>query len=169
MPEEKQNQRLEKKDKYLPCKLTDEQIMTKAKEAAEIMVQVAEDQGNLEMRTEAFNGFKKAIKEDIESNIRKASAISKTVDSGEERQDVACEVLFDYDEGKVTVTRLDTKEVIETRDMTDEELQELPIDGIDSEDGEDLDTDAEGAEVPFPTDGDDQPYEDYEEDNALGD
>ena len=48
---------------------------------------------------------------------------SMAIATGEERRRVECETVWDYTDGKVTVTRCDTGEVIEERALRDEEAQ----------------------------------------------
>lgn len=168
---EEGTKRKEVKVKYLPVKLTDEELMEKAKAAASLMMEVSKDQNELASISERFKDSKKSLTEDIESNIRKASALSSIVDSGEERRDVDCEVLFDYDAGTVTVTRKDTDEVIETRNMTDDESQELPMNSEDDTEEEESNEDTELG--PEDLDQDDYPEEDdssfFDEEEDLGD
>ena len=168
MPEEPTT-KLEKKVIFLPCQLTDEEIIEKAKESAELVVLVESKTGELARAKTAFNDKKKVLEEDIETNSRKFQLLSAQVDSGEEKRDVDCEATFDYEAGKVTVKRLDTDEVIEEREMTEDEDDTLPMPFDATTEEPDTEKDADGGDVEVPTDGDNYPDNWPEEEEGLGD
>lgn len=100
----------------LPCKLTDEERLSRADDLANA-VQVV-DQVKQE---------KKSLMRQVDSRLNAAESkreeLADVVASGREYREVIVHQVFDYNEGKVTEMRVDTGEVIASRDLTDEERQ----------------------------------------------
>lgn len=62
----------------------------------------------------------KAQEEEINNDIGRLAAMTR---NGYEIREVECEVSMDYGDREVTVTRTDTGEVVQRRQMTREEVQ----------------------------------------------
>lgn len=109
-------------ERELPVKLSHEQLDSKRDELADLVL----DRTTLEndLRNHSA-GERKKIK-DLKS---KAKEVATEIQSEAATMLVACEEEFSYSTNTVIVRRLDTKEKIEDRCMTEEERQEpLPID-----------------------------------------
>jgi hypothetical protein len=123
--EDKQIRR--KVTKALPVHLTDAEVLQYGRDAARAVA----DRERIEAE---FDG----VKADYKSKIAEQSAIvgklSPRIHSGIETRDVACEEVKNWTKGTVTVTRLDTGEVVESRPMREDEKQ-IEI-GIEVEDNE---------------------------------
>lgn len=100
----------------LPCKLTDDERLARADDLANA-VQVVE-----QVRQE-----KKSLVRQVDARLNAAESkreeLADVVASGREYREVIVHQVFDYDKGVVTETRIDTGEVIASRDLTDEERQ----------------------------------------------
>ena len=69
----------------------------------------------------------KAVSTQIKSEINALDAImgglAEKIRSGYEMRDVECEIERDFKNARITITRLDTGEIVESRAMTPEERQ----------------------------------------------
>ncbi len=100
----------------LPVKLSDTELLEFGKRLAQTSSDIhAEEERQTQVKAElkAKLGF-------IENERTRLSGI---VSSGRENRDVSCDMVFDYSRLIVEVIRLDTKEVAETRRMTEAEQQ----------------------------------------------
>lgn len=122
-PEESGRIKKDKKAIYLPCKLSTEEIIEKGGALAAIVKAVSAENVNLEAEKESFKEIKKGIEDSIISYKVRQSELSEAISTGEEKRDVDCEVVFDYEKERVTVRRLDTDTVFEDREMNDLERQ----------------------------------------------
>lgn len=119
---EDQDQKVVKKTvtRTLPCKLSE-------KELAKLGPKLASNMDKIEAveaaKKTADDGFKKDIGllEEVSTKLR------GMLRSGTEEREVKCEEVTDYRAGEVRVTRLDTGETYEKRNMTKDEVQ-LPLD-----------------------------------------
>lgn len=100
----------------LPVKLTDDELLAYGCELAREERVLAELQ---ERRKEVTQNIRAEMGEH-QARIRK---LSRFVESGEEPREVECEELWDYRQGKLVVTRLDTGVVVTERPLTPEERQ----------------------------------------------
>lgn len=106
----------------LRCLLTDEEKICAGKELAEATESI-----------ETLENDKAQIVADFKAKITAAQAqisvLSNKLRSGYEFRDVACELRYDVPaKGQKQVFRLDTKKVVETAPMTEEEKQrQLPL------------------------------------------
>lgn len=100
----------------LPCELTNDEKMiygqTNAREV-ELAMRVEDE------KKEAMAVFKSRI----EGHHNEVKRLSHIVSSGIEYRKVECEKTLNFATGKTTITRLDTKETVQVRDMTPEEQQ----------------------------------------------
>ncbi len=115
---------VKKVTKPLPCKLTDAEVMQYGRDMARAMA----DRGRIQAEADS-------IKQDYKSKIEEQSAIveklSGRVHSGIETRDVECQQIQNWTKGTVTVTRMDTHEIIEKRPMREDEKQaEMKLEGV---------------------------------------
>lgn len=106
-----------KTTKKLPVRLSDDEVIERGKQ----LVENIRKTGKAESEREAENKKRKA---EIEALELITSKLVDIVEKGEEDRDVECELKKDFERGVVTVVRLDTGEVVETRPMTPDERQE---------------------------------------------
>lgn len=101
----------------LRCKLTDAELITRGTEMAEASAEVVtlEDQ---------LASTKKEYQAKIDSRQARINELSGTIRAKSETRLVKCEREFLYNAGRVTEFRTDTAEIINTRDMRDEERQQ---------------------------------------------
>jgi hypothetical protein len=105
----------------LECRLTPEDI--RAKEAA-----IADAFEERERLCAAMRSVSAHRRDEIGTVERKIRRLSEERRSGFELRDVEVEERRDYRRGTVTIVRLDTGDVVEKRDLTDEERRvELPF------------------------------------------
>ena len=85
------------------------------------------DMANAAQKVRVIDDQFKAAKENFKDKIAKEELIVKQsswhISQGFEMRDIECEKLINYKKGIVTFTRLDTGEVVEERDIRDEERQ----------------------------------------------
>jgi len=107
---------------YLKCHLTE-------KEKTELSAKIAKaisDRSSAEAKLKEVNASIKAQIAQLDAEI---SEKALQINNGYEYRNVECQMDKDYRLGTVTITRLDTDEVIRERPMTAEERQmELPGD-----------------------------------------
>lgn len=103
-------------EKHLKCLLTEEE----KQESASVLVQLMEDKKRKESELDSvknqFKGELSRIEAGIEANANK-------VRDGFEFRQIPVEERRDYDDKKLTVTRLDTYEIIECRKLRNDEMQ----------------------------------------------
>ncbi len=121
--------------RLLRVELTEKEKLELGKNIADRLQAAAELQSNLDT-------VRKEIQADIQAAEAECASAAAKLRSGYETRPVPCQMTTDYDIGSVTVTREDTNEVIERRELRDDERQtEMP-----------LESEAEGKSV----DGDEQ-------------
>lgn len=102
--------------KSLPVKLTDEEVLKYGRDVARAVA----DKGRIEIELDS-------VKVDYKGKISEQEGIigklSPRIHSGIETREVKCEEIKDYVKGTVTVTRLDTFDIIEDRPMREDEKQ----------------------------------------------
>lgn len=103
-------------EKHLKCYLTEEE---KAKAAANL-VQRMED---LTRKNDALTAIKNQFKGEVARIEADISHYQSLVRDGYEFHDVPCRVARNYETENITITRLDTGEIIEDRRMYGSELQ----------------------------------------------
>lgn len=107
--------------KNLPCKLTESEL----KDFGRRLAVKCEDINAEESRQKDHKSEMKARLDGMESERAQLAIV---VRRQEEQRDVECDETFDYEAGKVFITRNDTGEEIRNRPMTTEERQQpLPV------------------------------------------
>ena len=105
----------------LKCALTDAELLALGDQMSDANAEL----NDLQKEMEDFKAQHKAKVSEQEAIVSKCSALIR---AKHEHRDVAVEEAKDYMTEWVTVTRLDTLEVIAAREMTESELSELPLD-----------------------------------------
>jgi len=115
----------------LPVPLTDQEV-------AELGRSLAHELETLDKVTKDKTEITKAAKEEIERQQGVVNVLAKTLRDGTRETEVEVEESADYELGKWQTRRLDTGEVIDEREMTDEERlqRELPLVAVDADDPE---------------------------------
>lgn len=108
--------RVTKITEYLPCKLTEQELLSKGQDIAK----AARDRAKLE---DEKAEVAKRFKERIDGHTADIRDLAQAINTGEEKRDVECERVFDYANNSVTTIRLDTYQQIGERTMTVEERQ----------------------------------------------
>ena len=103
-------------DEGVPVRLTDAEVLDISRKSAEMSRDAAYIETEKKEASLVFKG-------QIESLIKEIAYLQNIIRSGQEWRTVQCEKAMHYDIGQVTVTRLDTGHIIETRPMTREERQ----------------------------------------------
>lgn len=119
--------KIETVNKWLPVKLTKDQILERASKAANLVAQRAD----LESEKSAKNREYSEKFKEIDGEMSK---LSKAVAAGEESQNVVCEVRRSYLEKRVITIRKDTYEIVDDRKMYENEMQgdlPFPADALD--------------------------------------
>lgn len=101
---------------YLKCPFTQDELN-----------KLASDMARFYMDKTNFEADKKAVASDYKAKIEAADArineIAVHLSTGFEMRTIKCELSKDFEERKVYTYRMDTGELVETRDMTDSEMQ----------------------------------------------
>lgn len=110
--------------KVLNCKFTDAEL----KEIGMNLALANQEKERLEDQKKQSMSQYKSEQDAVDSKIRE---LAQKLARGSEDRRIECELLYNVpEEGKKTITRLDTKEVIETANMTEEELNDLFINNL---------------------------------------
>lgn len=104
----------------LPCALNDKELAKAGKDLASTM-------GKVNILEEEKKTVDSRIKGDIGLLEEAITKLRDMLNSGTEERDVKCEEVTDYRAGEVRVTRLDTGETFQKRNMSKDEVQ-LPLD-----------------------------------------
>ena len=102
--------------RMLPCKLTDAELLSRGREAAELLARRRQAEADKKDQMSAI----KATMDGLEADITR---VIKELQSGEQYREVAVDVDKDYRRKLVTTVRKDTGEIVEERGMTPAELQ----------------------------------------------
>ena len=104
-------------ESFLRCKLTDAELIARGTEMAEASAEVAtlEDQ---------LASTKKEFQSKIDGRQARINELSGTIRAKSESRLVKCERKFLYYAGLVTEIRTDTAEIINSREMRDDERQQ---------------------------------------------
>lgn len=100
----------EKIEKFLKCKLSKKELIAAGEEFATAL----DELDQLEQDLADIKAACKAKEQEVDVKTRLFQGTEKEVD---------CEIITDTDKKTYEIVRLDTKEVIESRSMTPEELQ----------------------------------------------
>jgi hypothetical protein len=106
----------ETKVRDLPVALTPEQLEALSESLTDSLIQIQQ------LKEEAKD-YAAEIKGKIAKHAAAIAKLTPIVHDRQEMKDVECEAVFDYVNNRVTVTRLDTEEVIEDRDLAETEKQ----------------------------------------------
>ena len=120
----KKSARTEQFESLQKCVLTGDETVERSREMAQLMSEIASDETDL-----------KAVVQEFKSRIAGKEArlgnLARNVQNGFEFRAVPCERVFDYAGVVVSEFRVDTKERISQRRMTDDELQQdLGLEGV---------------------------------------
>lgn len=109
--------KIESFETMLRCKLTDAEMLARGTEMAEASAEMAtlEDQ---------LASTKKEFQYKIDARQARISELSGTIRAKSETRMVKCEREFLFNVGKVNELRTDTAEIINSRDMRDDERQQ---------------------------------------------
>ncbi|MFN3200055.1 MAG: hypothetical protein ACE366_16785 [Bradymonadia bacterium] len=107
---------IEEIDRELLCDMTEEEQRLRGIELAELTAQFKELEAEKKAAAKEYGDRIKAMREKLES-------LSKDVESCTEKRRVACHIEGEIRSGEVQIRRLDTREVVETRDATAKEMQ----------------------------------------------
>jgi hypothetical protein len=111
LPKGKDKQEREFEQK-LPVQLTDREKVQAGEQLARTLAAIKVDEDK-----------RKDINADIKAKKKALDNLEKMLTSGVEQRDVKCREVMDWPRKSVTVTRLDTSEVITERPMRADELQ----------------------------------------------
>lgn len=100
----------------LPVRLKDSELLEFGKRLAQTSTDIHNEE-------ERQSQVKAELKAKLGSFETERTRLAGIVASGRENRDVSCDMVFDYSRLIVEVVRLDTKEVVETRRMTEAEQQ----------------------------------------------
>lgn len=98
-------------------------VRLKTPELLEFGQRLAQTSTDIHNEEERQTQVKAELKAKLGSFETERTRLAAIVASGRENRDVSCDMLFDYSRLIVEVVRLDTKEVVETRRMTEAEQQ----------------------------------------------
>ena len=107
---------VQKAEQMLKCDLTRDELL----QFGEDLANVQSDLNELEAQ---LTGIKNEFKAKTAAKEAEEARLGNLLRQKYEMRDVECEVTYDFDEAVVTIKRLDTEEVVQTRPMTDIELQ----------------------------------------------
>lgn len=116
--------------KILPVNLGQKEIETYALQLAEVCAKRSEVEADRKKAAGEFNQKIKAHTESIENLV---SAIQE----GFEERDVECDWRRNNEKGFMELVRMDTREVVETREMTEQELNQDIFEKGENEDDSD--------------------------------
>lgn len=100
----------------LPVKLTNDELI-------EFGRRLAQTNGDIHTEEDRQTQIKAELKAKLGAIESERSRLAGIVSAARENRDVPCDMVFNYSQLMVEVIRLDTKEVIETRRMTEAEQQ----------------------------------------------
>lgn len=107
--------------KTLPVKLTTKELLAAGREQADAQEELRDTEGQMKAAADEYKGKIKAI-------TWKIVRLANLVRAGYEHREVKCEQVYDYEEGRVKIMRLDTAEIVEDRPLRqDEQQMSLPM------------------------------------------
>ena len=101
-------------------------------EISEMSLETADAFADIETLENQISTHKKQLQSKIDTKKARIAELMGIVRAGYEQRNIACERVFDYDNGVVKEIRLDNYEVIEKRPMEDDEKQ-MVIPGTEEE------------------------------------
>lgn len=109
---------LQKTTKFLPCKLTNEELLRFADEIGTTTQDIATEEARQ-------ISLKQELKAKLTQLEARRTVLASMITRKEEHRDVAVEIRLDFGAEECRQIRLDTCEVVGTRAITDEERQEV--------------------------------------------
>ncbi len=116
MAEEIKHVDIEQKEEMLKCELTDAELLVFGGE-------LANGQQDLRELEDQLNGIKADYKSKTTAKEADVIRLSNLIRQKYEMRKVECEVICDFDEATLTVKRMDTGAIVNSRPMTEHELQ----------------------------------------------
>lgn len=117
--EEEKTVKIEKSTLWLPVKLLEDEHVDRSKELARLVTERFATEREKSIANRDFGEKLKNVAGEI-------SRLTTIVAEGYERRQVNCHREYDYDANKVRLIRLDTREILEERDLRTDEKQ-LPL------------------------------------------
>ena len=110
--------RMKKSKEYLKCDFTEKEILEFGSDLARKHSEINE----LEEQKKRVTSDFKAKSDAAEAE---ASVLARKIQNKHEFRDVECQEIYNYVDKSVTIVRLDTGEIVKTRNMREDEKQEL--------------------------------------------
>jgi len=120
--------RKKKITELLKCDLTTTELLDYGQRAADAQEQASRLQSQMKASAKEFKGK-------IDTHIAEGEVLNGAIRSRYEYRQIECEVTENFTDKTITTVRLDTNEVVKTRKMNSEELQELPLDTTEVKEG----------------------------------
>lgn len=119
-----------KTKRILNCKFTTEELK-------EIGVKLALENQRKERLQDSLKQASAQFKSEITESESTIRSLAQKLARGSEDREIECDILFNTpDEGKKTVKRGDTGEVVQVQDMTESEINDLFVNGLGARKGE---------------------------------
>jgi len=122
------------------CELTQEELLKYGEEQADAQTRLLDLESELKQYKEEHKGRVA----NAEGTIHRCMSLIR---SKYQHRDTVCERVFDYDNGTITVTKKDTGEVVEEREMNKDE-QQMGLDIEEEKTNGKTDVEAGGGDVP---------------------
>lgn len=111
------------KTMILPVKLTDPEIMARAKELTGVLQEHREAENRIEALAAGFKSAKAAAEAEVEEIAGRVHYIAAMVRNGSEDRAVEVEDVPDFERGLMMTRRADTAELVGSRTLTEDERQ----------------------------------------------
>ncbi len=108
--------RIQRYRENLPCKLTDRELLDLGDRMAEVGQSYSEEES-------ALDGIKSEYKARLTKLESEGALLATKIRAKNETREIQCERVYDYAARKIIERRLDTQEIVRTREMTDSEAQ----------------------------------------------
>jgi len=108
--------RIQRYRENLPCKLTDRELLDLGDRMAEVGQSYSEEES-------ALDGIKSEYKARLKKLESEGELLATKIRAKNETREIQCERVYDYAARKIIERRLDTQEIVRTREMTDSEAQ----------------------------------------------
>lgn len=112
--------RQEKDILHLECVLTDKEKLAYSKELSEAVSKKTRAE-------ESLKSFQTQMRAEITGNEAKINLLAEKLNTGKEYREIDCEINYDFEKKEKTWVRLDTGEIVKTRAIPEEEMQEEMI------------------------------------------
>ena len=111
------------KTMMLPVKLTDDEILARAKELTGVLQEHREAENRIESLTAGFKSAKAHAEAEVEEIAGRVHHIAAVVRNGSEDRSVEVEDIPDFVRGLMLTRRSDTDELVGSRTLTEDERQ----------------------------------------------